>query len=302
MDLELLKKFYYVAEEGSVTRAAKRIYLTQSALSKAISYFEYRLKTDLFVRTRRGMELTPQGERLYAFAKKLVHEADSFEKAFHEKDDEIEGDLRIVTTPYLGTEWLMFKIKNFLTDYPKLKIKLIVREDKDVEIEEGDVAISSPRQHQPHLIQKRLFISYMRLVASQSYLEKNGVPKKPGDLDFHQLITYGGTTYNPYGSTNWVLNMGKNDNAASRGSYMEVNSLQGLINATLAGYGIAEVPDFPGVLRSGLVEIVLNNHPPKLAFDIHYIYHEKRKHSKKINLLFKYLAREEKNKILIFKS
>ena len=70
MGLELLKKFYYVAEEGSVTRAATRIHLTQSALSKAISYFEYRLKTDLFVRTRRGMELTPQGERLYAFAKR----------------------------------------------------------------------------------------------------------------------------------------------------------------------------------------------------------------------------------------
>lgn len=291
MDLELLKKFYYVAEEGSVTRAAKRIHLTQSALSKAISYFEYRLKTDLFTRTRRGMELTPQGERLYNFAKKLVYEADNFEKAFHEKDGEIAGELRIVTTPYLGTEWLMFKINNFLKDHPKLKIKIIVREDKDVEIEEGDVAISTPIHHQPHLTQKYLFTARLRLVASHNYLKEYGTPTKPEDLDSYHLITYGGTIYNPYGSQNWVLNAGKNMSVASRESYIEVNSLQGIINAAIAGYGIAEVPDFPGVLRPGLVEIKLNGNTPK--FDVNYIFHEKRQHSKKINLLFNYLTKVE---------
>ena len=123
MDLELLKKFAIVAEEGSLTSAAKRLNSTQSALSRAMSLFEYRLKTNVFIRHSRGIELTTQGERLHAFAKKMIHEAEVFEKSFHEKIDEVEGDLKIMTTPHLGSEWLLPRLKKFIKDYPKIRIK-----------------------------------------------------------------------------------------------------------------------------------------------------------------------------------
>ena len=134
----------------------------------------------------------------------------------------------------------------------------------------------------------------MKLISSPSYLQKYGTPTKSEDLDSHQLITYGGGGYNPYGSTNWILNLGKSDYEASRESYLEINSLQGIINATLEGHGIAEVPNFPGVLRPGLVDVTLDKQNPKFAFDIHYIFHEKRRNSKNINLLFKCLTKKEK--------
>ncbi|WP_032112980.1 LysR family transcriptional regulator [Candidatus Paracaedibacter symbiosus] len=288
MDLELLKKFYMVAEEGSITQAAQRIHMTQPALSRAINYFEYRLKTKLFIRTHRGMELTSQGERLYSFAKKMIQEADSFEKAFHEKIDEVEGELIITTTPYFGATWLLPKLKKFVDDYPNIRVKLKFRENKDIIIEEADIAIATPSLNNSHLIQKYLFTSNISLFASEEYLQQFGVPQTVEDLDHHQLITYGGNIYNPYGSnSSWVLRLGKKLEEPARESFLEVDSLHGLINSALEGFGIIEAPNDPSVLNSGLVEVLPTERGPE--FQVHYIFSNTRKNSVKINLLFEYL-------------
>ncbi|MBW8308601.1 MAG: LysR family transcriptional regulator [Candidatus Paracaedibacteraceae bacterium] len=289
IDLSKLRAFYMVAREGSMNRAAVKMNVSQPSLSLLVGDLEHNVRAKLFERTSKGVHLTPQGERLFIHAKKLLEEHEAFEKVFFEQDDEIEGELKIVTTPYLGSEWLMFKIKNFLKTYPKIKINIILREDKDIYIEEGDIAICTPIHHQPHLIQHYLFTTCLRMVASPDYLKKYGVPQTPEDLDSHPIITYGGNSYNPYGSANWILNLGRTKYAASRESYLQINSLQGIINAALSGYGIAEVPDFPGVLRPELIEIKLNDTMPQ--FDVNYVFHEKRKNSKILNLLLKYLQK-----------
>ena len=72
MDLELLKKFAIVVEEGSLTGAAEKLHTSQPAISRAMTLFEYRLKLTLLIRHRRGVELTADGERLYDFAKKIA--------------------------------------------------------------------------------------------------------------------------------------------------------------------------------------------------------------------------------------
>ncbi|AIK96517.1 hypothetical protein ID47_06825 [Candidatus Paracaedibacter acanthamoebae] len=272
-----------------MTKAAAKMNVSQPSLSVLIGDLEHNVRAKLFERIPQGVRLTPQGERLFIHAKKLVDEHEAFEKIFFEQEDEIEGELKIVTTPYLGSEWLIFKIEKFLKTYPKIKINIIVREDKDIYIEEGDIAICTPIHHQPHLIQQYLFTTSLRIVSSQDYLKKYGIPRTPEDLDSHPIITYGGSTYNPYGSTNWILNLGRDKYTASRESYIQINSLQGIINAALAGYGIAEIPDFPGVLRPELIEINLVENRPQ--FDVNYVFHEKRKNSKIINLLFKYLQK-----------
>lgn len=299
MDLSKLRLFYIVAQEGNMTRAAEKLHISQPALSRLINQFEDRINTKLFERLPTGMRLTAQGERLYAHTKKILEEQDAFERNFYDKEDEIEGEIKIVTTPFLGSEWLIFKINKFLKRYPKVRIKIIVREDKDIYeakniyLEEVDVAIfSTPILNHPHLIQKLLFNVRIQLIASPSYLKKHGTPQKPEDLDNHRLITYGGKAYNPYGNTNWVLNMGKNKYESIRESYIEINSLRGIINAAIEGYGIAEVPNFPGVLREGVVEVNLKESGPTGI--VNYIFHEKRSNSKKINLLFKYLSNDEK--------
>ncbi|WP_010303209.1 LysR family transcriptional regulator [Candidatus Odyssella thessalonicensis] len=268
-----------VAREGSITRAAQLLNISQPALSMIISDLEHNVRTQLFERIPKGVRLTSQGEALYVYARKFVEEHEAFENLFYEKNDEIEGKLKIVTTPYLGSEWLMLKIEKFLKKHPKLRIRIEVREDKDIHTAEGDVMISTPLHHQPNLIQKVLFKVHIRLIACPTYLKKHGTPEQAQDLDAHQLITYGGSSYSPYGNTNWILTMGR-EGQLPRESYLEINSLQGIINAARAGYGIAEVPDFPGVLRDDLEEIKLNIEVP--TGQVNYIYHSSRLHSKKL--------------------
>lgn len=288
MDLELLKKFYIVAEERNITRAAKRLNTSHSALSRAMVLFEHYLKSDLLIRNRRGIELTSQAERLYIFAKQMVQEAESFEKYFHEKVDEVEGELKIMTSPHLGAEWLLPKLKKFTEDHPKVRIKLILRHNKDIVAAEADVVINSATPRSANLIHNHLFTSNIALFASKEYLEKFGTPQTVEELDCHRLITYGGNIYNPYGrNDSWVLNLGKQEGEPSRESFLEVDSLQGLVNSALLGFGIIEAPNDPSVLSSGLIRVLPKKRGPR--FQAYYIFSNKREHSKKINLLFDYL-------------
>ncbi len=145
--------------------------------------------------------------------------------------------------------------------------------------------------HQPHLIQKHLLTPKIKLFASDAYLKKFGRLKTVDDLNNHRLITYRGNYYTAYGSTNWILNVGIKEGQASRKSYLEIDSLTGMLNSALRGYGIAELPNLPTVLNSGLIEVLPELDGP--CVELYYIFPEKRKNSKKINLLFEYLSSNE---------
>lgn len=287
LDLSKLRGFYMIAREGNMTRAAEKLNVSQPSLSESIAALEHNLKTKLFERFPRGMRLTAQGEQLYAYASQVMELTDSFEKFFHEKEDEIEGELKIITTPFVGSDWLVPHLKGFLAKHPKISVKVLLRSD-NIELSEGDVAICLSRPHQPHLIQTPLFTTYIRLFASKEYLKEFGLPQTVADLDHHRLITYKGNYSSSYGSTNWVLNVGRQEFSLPRKSYFEIDSLHGMINAALQGFGIVELPDHSPILRSGLIEVLPDIQGEKI--DMYFIFPEMRKTSKKINLLLKYLA------------
>ncbi|MFD0074641.1 LysR family transcriptional regulator [Streptomyces sp. NPDC127166] len=79
----LLRAFTAVAEELHFTRAAARLYLAQQALSRDIRRLERELGTDLFVRTTRQVALTPDGERLLPYARRVLAAHDELTDAFH---------------------------------------------------------------------------------------------------------------------------------------------------------------------------------------------------------------------------
>ncbi len=291
IDLSKLRLFYEIAREGNLTRAAEKLNISQPALSRILIMFENRLKTKLFERLSNGMRLTPDGERLYDHAKIILEAHDTFERQFFDREGEIAGEIKIITTPFVGSEWLVPHLQGFLDKHPKIKIKVLLRSD-DLDLIEGDVAICLYRLHQPHLIQEHLFTTNIHLFAHPSYLKKFGKPEKPEDLDHHRLITYRGNYYSSYGSTNWVLNVGRQNFSLPRESYFEVDSLHGMLNSALQGMGITELPDYSKVLKSGLIDIFPTLLGPETP--MYYVFPERRKSSKKINLLLKYLQKKGK--------
>lgn len=289
MDLELLKRFHLVAKEGGLIKAAGKLNIVPSALSRSIEDFEYQLKTILFNRTPQGMRLTPQGERLYVFSTQILAQTDSFEKVFYEKEDEISGEIRILITPYVGAQWLTPHIKGFLRQYPKVTLKIIFNNEEIRNLGEADVGIC-PFIPEQGLIHEFFFSLDTRLFASPEYLEEFGIPRKPEDLDDHRLIAYKEDYYAPYG--NWILNVGRSAGMLPRKSYIQADTVDGMIQLALQGVGIVEAPDLTSVYKSGLKEVMPELMGPQVPY--YFIYPESRKNSKKINSLFRYLETKGK--------
>src|SRR5688572_17053691 len=124
LSLYKLEIFAAVVHSGSFSAAAQRLYMTQPAVSQHIQDLEISLGTSLFVRGRRGVSLTSQGEKLYDYTQRillLVAEAES--EVTHVENLE-SGQITIGATPgvsvYLLPDWL----QGFRTTYPKLNVSL----------------------------------------------------------------------------------------------------------------------------------------------------------------------------------
>jgi DNA-binding transcriptional LysR family regulator len=93
IDLVQLRTFVAVAEEQHLTRAAERIHISQSAASAHVRAIEELLRTQLFIRTNKGLELTQAGQLLFHKAKALLNEATHFTSYARELRGEVEGSL-----------------------------------------------------------------------------------------------------------------------------------------------------------------------------------------------------------------
>lgn len=124
IDLNKLHVFNVVAQAGSFSAAAERLYVTQSAVSQQIKELEAGLGRQLFQRGRRGVRLTPHGEILQRYARDIFALAARAEAALTDVAHLSEGRVSIGATPgvavYLAPEW----IQRFRNRYPKLTVAL----------------------------------------------------------------------------------------------------------------------------------------------------------------------------------
>ena len=120
-----LLAFVTVAREGSFTRAAAQLGVSQSALSHTIRTLESSLGIRLLTRTTRNVSPTEAGERLYQNISPQMAEIDAQVQALSEFRDQPTGTVRITATDYAIRTILWPKLSKFLVDYPDIKIELI---------------------------------------------------------------------------------------------------------------------------------------------------------------------------------
>jgi len=125
--LESYRIFYTVAESGSFSEAAKKLYITQSAVSQQIKSLENELGTLLFVRGRKGAKLTSYGELLLRYVSGALERFESAESLFSRMKTLDEGSVRIGAGDTLTRHFLIDVIKAFHEMYPKIKIEVINR-------------------------------------------------------------------------------------------------------------------------------------------------------------------------------
>ena len=124
MDISALQVFLAVAEAGSFTRAAERIYLTQPAISKRIAALESEIGTRLFDRIGRGIHLTPAGEALLIRARHVLLELEDIKRGITNLSGSIAGELQVATSHHIGLHRLPGPLKQFHESYKQVRLNL----------------------------------------------------------------------------------------------------------------------------------------------------------------------------------
>ncbi len=131
IQLELYRAFYAVAKTGSLTAAAKELYVSQPALSQSIHRLEQQLGGRLFVRTSKGMELTPEGEQIFGYVERAISLLDLAQNRFDEMKNLVAGTIRIGASDTLCRHFLLPYIRTFHERYPQVHIQVTNRTSSD---------------------------------------------------------------------------------------------------------------------------------------------------------------------------
>lgn len=124
INLEWYKVFYYVVVEGSISKAAEALYISQPAISQVIHNLEEKLKGKLFIRTKKGIVLTEEGAILFRYLKTGIEAFQNGEKAFLNYRNLDSGSIHIGASTTISKYIGMPFIEKFHKKYPNVEIKI----------------------------------------------------------------------------------------------------------------------------------------------------------------------------------
>lgn len=124
MELRQLKYLLSIAEEGTFTAAAEKLYISQSALSQQVKSMEEELGVPLFDRSRNRLRFTQAGELLRSRAQRIVKEVDKAKTAIDELEDLCRGSLTIGVVQTVNAYLIPQVVSAFTTQYPKVQLKI----------------------------------------------------------------------------------------------------------------------------------------------------------------------------------
>ena len=124
MDTQNLRAFLLVAESGSFSKAAKRLHLTQPAVSKRIAQLEAQLNVSLFDRIGRRISTTEAGEALLPHARAVHLEMQAAQQSVRDLAGEVRGRLRLATSHHIGLHRLPPLLSFFSKAFPAVQLDI----------------------------------------------------------------------------------------------------------------------------------------------------------------------------------
>jgi len=132
INLELYKFFNEVAKHGSFTKAADKLYVSQSAVSQAIMQLEEKLSCKLFDRNTRGVQLTTEGEVLYSYAGNAVSLIKNAQDKIANMKSLRDGEIKIGASDTVCSLFLLPFLEKFNSKYPEIRISVINRTSREL--------------------------------------------------------------------------------------------------------------------------------------------------------------------------
>lgn len=296
-----LKVFYFVANCCNISAAAIKLNTTQPSISRKILILERQLKTQLFYRTSRGLEITEAGKEIYGLVKNFMSQLEGARTMHNLK--QTTGKFKISTTIGALERWLSISvIPKLIEKYPQISFEVIGHYDNlDLFSGESDVAILPVPQEYPQdkregLCYDYLFERHWGFFASKKYIEKYGEPKTVEDLDKHKIIIMSQAfQYSAHRQHKnlyaWPLIIGMPEGKA-RKPILETSSDIAIINAALEGVGIfGAIKEWPFLKNYPDIKPIL----PELSksFSFYYIYPEQVKDAPFIRELYNVLKENQ---------
>lgn len=188
LSLDLLRGFHAAARHLSFTRAARELFVTQSAISRGIKTLEDQLSQPLFRRVHRALQLTPAGQELFRTTGEVFARIDdTADRLAH-----AGRILAITTTTALASLWLAPRLPRFNRLHSRIDVRIVATDDiVDLEREQLDVSIPFVPRGAPPPAGERLLDCEFFPVCSPALARDTARPlRSPADLANHVLLDY----------------------------------------------------------------------------------------------------------------
>lgn len=252
--------FVRVAETGAFARAAERMGISKSILSRRVARLEQQLGARLLTRTAQGTQPTEIGQTYYARAADILAELEAAREMVAEAVTQVAGPIRISAPITFGTRHLAPALAEFARAHPRVELDVSL-DDKRVDLLAGgfDLAIRIGKLPDSALKARRLTNVRSAILASPAYLERRGRPAHPRDLKAHDLLCYANL---PMAEQFRFRIDGRSEAIAGVARFRADNGDM-LKGAALAGLGIVALPNFIASpeIGTGALEIILHDWP-----------------------------------------
>lgn len=192
MDTEAVRLFVSAADLLNISAAGRQLGLAPAVAGARLAKLEKEVGADLLHRSTRKVSLSLEGAEFLPFAREIIAQEDAGLVALGKGNPEVSGTLRFACSSTFAQLYIAPILSEFLERFPQINLDLRLSDTQTNLIEGGfDLALRNLAIEDSAMMGRKLADDKRVLCASPEYLEQNGLPKTPDDLDGHRLVVFG---------------------------------------------------------------------------------------------------------------
>lgn len=285
-----IQVFLKVAATGSLTAAARAMFMSPTMATKHVGALEERLGVKLLYRTTRKVGLTEAGRRFLEGAERIISELEELETATSTDSFTVKGVLRVSVPVSFGVREVAPLMHEFSKLHPQLTLDLGLSDRVVDLIEEGwDMAVRIGRLTSSNLMARRLAPCKTVVCAAPAYIEQHGMPTDILELKEHKCLGY--TLSRALGAESWSFGKTASITVPITCS-LRANNGDALVAAAIQGQGITYQPTFmvaDAIATGALVPITFKEGPLEIH-DIFAVYPPNKRPPAKVRALIDFLV------------
>lgn len=258
-DLNGLRIFVQVVEDGSLSATARRAHTAVSSIARQVKALEDSLGARLLNKTTRRQSLTEAGRVFYERAKIILDEFDRAKRDVSSFQDTVKGVLRVYLRTSAATAVIVPALPQFLERNAQVTLDVTLGDERIDLVAQGmDVAVFLGRLDDSSMVARRLSPSRRVVCGSPAYFKRHGTPRTPADLSKHNCLIYKADRYGDL----WRFSKGAEKINVPVAGNLHTSSAVALMDAALAGLGVMAVQKWmaAAAIKEGKLAGVLSDY------------------------------------------